>query len=181
MPTHPATPHPPPASLPTTHGTTVQLGKIKVTAATTTTTNTAGWVASSKRSQGQRQGKPSLTVSSTLLLGPPQQSGGWRTVTELCEASKRGEVFIAKAGSCEIGFETRVDGVVMEVDGEGVEVDGEGGVVEVMALAGGCAVCLLPLVFGLLTGVSVMVLMVGDITGVGRCRAGVEGEAWWRG
>lgn len=120
------------------------MGKIKVTAAAPATT-TAGPHNSSKQPQGRQQGKPSLTVSSTILLGP--ESEAWHTATELCEASKKGEVFIAKAGSCEIGFETRVDGVLAGGDEMRVEVEGGVGVAEVMGLAGACAVCLLPLVF----------------------------------
>lgn len=146
MPTLPSSP--PPASAPsgTTHDTTtLHLGKIKVTAAATSTATTTG------TPSGRRQAKHSLTVSSTLLLGLPQEqqqqsvTGGWQTATELCEASKKGEIFIAKAGSCEIGFETRVDGVLVGGGGEGVEMEGEGGVGEMMALAGACAVCFLPL------------------------------------
>lgn len=170
MPTHPSSPFPAPAP-PATPTTTLQLGKIKVIAAAAATANPPGKLSS------KRQPKPSLTVSSTLLLGlpPQQQSGGWKTATELCEASKRGEIFIAKAGSCEIGLETRVDGVLFGGGGEGVEFDGRGGVGEVMALAGACAVCFLPLLLNRGFGV---VLMVGEATGVGRCWAGVEGEAW---
>lgn len=174
MPAHPSSPCPASAPTGTTQDTTttLHLGKIKVTAAAAPTTNTTAGHVSSKR-----QAKPFLTVSSTLLLGlpPPQQSGtgGWKTATELCEASKRGEVFIAKAGSCEIGFETRVDGVaVVGGGGEGVEMEGEGGV---MGLAGACAVCFVPFFVETCFGV---VLMVGGVTDVGRCWAGVEGEAW---